>query len=161
MHKYEYTASQLSIGLYVFSWPMTSLNPCPPRNFPLVYMFSAGQSHLLIHIHETVENLGLWFDHIISSFQERVMSYKFKLWLINSILASNNILPCLCLMHLMHLANCNYCSASSVKPNCVHCACGAPDQITCGPAVNHLCYFLLSGIFSDVFWCRCCSSVFK
>ena len=37
-------------------------------NFPLVYMFSAGQLHLLIHIHETVENIGLWFDTILPTF---------------------------------------------------------------------------------------------
>ena len=27
MHKYVYTASQLSIGSYIFSWPITSLDP--------------------------------------------------------------------------------------------------------------------------------------
>ena len=36
------------------------------HNSPLVYMFSAGDSHLLIHIHETVGNLGLYFDTILS-----------------------------------------------------------------------------------------------
>ena len=29
MHKYVYSASQLSIGLNVFSWPITSLDPYP------------------------------------------------------------------------------------------------------------------------------------
>ena len=42
-------------------------------NFPLVAMFSAGQSHPLIHIHETVEYLRLGFDNILPSFQELVM----------------------------------------------------------------------------------------
>ena len=58
------------------------------RNFPLVYMFSAGQSHPLIHIHETVGNLGPWFDTILPPFQEWVMSLTSKLWLVNSILVS-------------------------------------------------------------------------
>ena len=48
-------------------------------NFPLVYMFSAGQSHILIHIHETVGNLGLGFDTIVPPFPEWVMCFESKL----------------------------------------------------------------------------------
>ena len=36
-------------------------------NFPLVYMCLAGQTHILIHIHETVGNLEPWFDTILPS----------------------------------------------------------------------------------------------
>ena len=39
-------------------------------SFPLVHMFSSGQSHIWIHIHETVGNLGLRVDAILPSFQE-------------------------------------------------------------------------------------------
>ena len=44
MHKYVYTATQLYIGLHVFSWPITSL----------------------YHIHETVGNLGLWISCVLT-----------------------------------------------------------------------------------------------
>ena len=57
-------------------------------NFLLVYMFSSGQSHIWIHIHETVGNLWLWFDANLPSFQEWVMRFESKLWLVNLILAS-------------------------------------------------------------------------
>ena len=52
------------------------------RNFPFIYMFSAGQSHLVIHIPETV---GIHRP----SFQEWVMSFESKLYLVNPILASS------------------------------------------------------------------------
>ena len=58
------------------------------RNLPLVCMFSAGQSHLLIHNHETGGNLRLWFDTLLPTFQEWVMSFESNLWLVNSNLAS-------------------------------------------------------------------------
>ena len=44
------------------------------RNFPLVSMFS----DLLIHTQETVGNIGLWFDTILPSFQEWIISYESK-----------------------------------------------------------------------------------
>ena len=37
------------------------------RNSPLDYMFLAWQTDNLIHIHETVGNLELWFDTILPS----------------------------------------------------------------------------------------------
>ena len=48
-HKYVCTAMQIS---------------------QLIYRFSAGQLHILIHINETLENLGFWFDTLLPSFQE-------------------------------------------------------------------------------------------
>ena len=48
-------------------------------NFPLVYVFHAGQSHHSIHIHEDAGNLGLWFDTILQYFQEWVKSVESKL----------------------------------------------------------------------------------
>ena len=53
------------------------------RNFPLVYMFPAGQSKLLIHISETVGKLRLWPDTILPSFQELVNSFESSLELVN------------------------------------------------------------------------------
>ena len=52
-------------------------------------MFTAGQSHPLIHIQdETVENLGLMFHILLPTFQEWVMGSEYKFWLVNLILAS-------------------------------------------------------------------------
>ena len=64
------------------SGSQVKINTCmdtQQRNFPLVYMFSAGQSHLLILIPETRGNLRLWFDTLLPSFQEQVMSFESNL----------------------------------------------------------------------------------
>ena len=59
------------------------------------FLCSAGQSHLFIHIKETVGNLWLWFYTILSLFQEWAKHFDYKLWLVNSILAS-----CILTFHL-------------------------------------------------------------
>ena len=53
-----------------------------------LFLCSAGQSHLFIHIDETVGNLWLWFYTNLSLFQEWAKHFDYKLWLVNSILAS-------------------------------------------------------------------------
>ena len=59
------------------------------------FLCSAGQTHLFIHIKETVGNLWLWFYTILSLFQEWAKHFDYKLWLVNSILAS-----CILTFHL-------------------------------------------------------------
>ena len=61
-HKYVCTAMQIS---------------------QLIYRFSAGQLHILIHINETLENLGFWFDTLLPSFQEWDMCSECRLCLGN------------------------------------------------------------------------------
>ena len=62
MHKCVYTSLQLSIGSYVFSWPITSVD---------LYPWGRRKSQT-----------------ILPSFREKVISLKPKLWLANSIMTS-------------------------------------------------------------------------
>ena len=66
MHKYVYTASPLSIGLYDLSWPSTSLDP---------YSWDRRKSRTM-------------FCTILPHFKKLMMNFDAKLWIVCSILAN-------------------------------------------------------------------------